>query len=205
MIRIRIESVEGPLMADASAVHAAATLLARGGVMGFLPENVDTRVLNVGLLDGVFKCLAVQDVAVGLLVHGPWTSVTLGHALDQALEQSEHSPMPDGEWPNLVQTLGEAQLAELLDISASSLRRYANGTRATPTEVASRLHVLALVIADLMGGYNDFGIQRWFTRPRTQLDGRSPVQLLGKGWDPDGPEALRLRGLAAGLVGAGAA
>jgi hypothetical protein len=187
------------------AAQAAATLVARGAVMGFLPADTDTSVLEEHLLETVFTCLADRDVAVDSLLHqGDWSLITLSAAVGRALEGSELSPMPAGEWPSLLETLGESLLGDLLGVSAASVRRYSAGLRSTPDEVAARLHVLALVVADLAGGYNDVGIRRWFGRARPQLDGRSPQQLLGPGWDPDGAEVLRIRQLAAGLVASGA-
>ena len=59
-----------------------------------------------------------------------------------------------------------------------------------------------LLIADLAGSYNDFGIRRWLNRPRTPLGGRSPAGLLGE-FDPEGPDAAAVATLAANLVGAG--
>ena len=93
---------------------------------------------------------------------------------------------------------------ELVGVSVSSVRRYAAGTRATPQDIAERLHFLALLIADLAGSYNDFGIRRWLNRPRTPLGGRSPASLLGE-FDPEGPDAAAVATLAAALVGAGSA
>lgn len=113
--------------------------------------------------------------------------------------------MPAGEWPNLAAILGDDLLAQLLGISHTSLRRYRAGARPTPQDVASRLHVLALVVADLSGAYNEYGVRRWFLRPRSQLGGRTPAELLGKGWDPDGREAALLRALAGQLLGSGVA
>ena len=110
--------------------------------------------------------------------------------------------MPDSEWAPLTQALGEELLAQLVGISPSSLLRYA--ARATPDDVAARLHFLALLVADLAGGYNDYGVRRWFTRPRAALGGQAPRDLLGAGFDPEGADAARLRDLAAGLLGAGA-
>ena len=86
--------------------------------------------------------------------------------------------------------------------SPSSLRRYAAGARRAPDSVVGRLHTLALLVADLAGAYNDYGIRRWFARPRTVLEGRSPEAVLAGEWDPDGPEAARVRRLATGVVGA---
>jgi hypothetical protein len=74
-----------------------------------------------------------------------------------------------------------------------------------PDAVAARIHWLALVSSDLAGAYNALGIRRWFDRPRTQLDGKSPRQLLGRGWNPDGAKAERVRALAAALAGPGGA
>ncbi len=53
-------------------------------------------------------------------------------------------------------------------------------TRATPQDIAERLHFRALLIARLTGRYNDFGIRRWLKRLRTALGGRSPASLLGE-------------------------
>ncbi|TMK24849.1 MAG: hypothetical protein E6G64_16815 [Actinobacteria bacterium] len=71
----------------------------------------------------------------------------------------------------------------------------------TPDEVAERLHFLALVVADLAGSYNEFGIRRWFARPRPQLDGRSPSHLLRGNWRSDQPGPQRVRELARALTG----
>jgi len=94
----------------------------------------------------------------------------------------------------------------LLGVSASSIRRYHVGDRATPQHVAERLHFLALLIADLAGSYNDYGIRRWFTRPRTALANRRPIDLLvAPTFDPDGDDANSLQALAASLTASGAA
>ena len=128
----------------------------------------------------------------------------LARAVQQINDQLEMSPQPTDEWAPVIETLGEELLAQLVGVSISSVRRYANGSRPTPQDVAERLHFLALLIADLAGSYNDFGIRRWLNRPRTPLGGRSPASLLGE-FDPDGPDAQSVAALAASLVGAGSA
>ncbi len=128
----------------------------------------------------------------------------LAGAVAQINDQLEMSPQPAGEWAPVTGTLGEDLLAELVGVSVSSVRRYAGGSRATPQDVAERLHFLALLIADLAGSYNDFGVRRWLNRPRTPLGGRSPASLLGE-FDPEGPDAAAVATLAATLVGAGSA
>lgn len=205
VMNVRIASIAPPFDMDPGTAHAAVRLLTRGAVMGFLPSDADTSRLDADLIDRVFESLAQRGVGRSLVaLPRPAGGESLSEALEQALEQSEHSPMPSGEWPSLLETLGEDLLGLLLGISTSSIRRYASGTRTTPQDVADKLHVVALVVADLAGGYNDYGIRRWFHRPRPQLDGVSPVEMLGGGWDPDGEPAERVRELAAALTGAGA-
>jgi hypothetical protein len=76
----------------------------------------------------------------------------------------EDSPLPDQEWTALRNTLGDGLLARLCRVSEVSLRRYAARARPTPDVVAQRLHILALIVADLRGAYNDYGVRRWFQR-----------------------------------------
>lgn len=113
----------------------------------------------------------------------------------------EDSATPQTEWATMRAIFGDELLVQLLGVAASSLRRYAAAERSTPDDVAARLHWLALVVADLTGAYNEFGIRRWFQRPRSRLGGKSPQQLLGAGWSPDHPAAHQVRQLAAVLSG----
>jgi hypothetical protein len=112
----------------------------------------------------------------------------------------EASPAPHSEWRSVSRVFDAESLAPLLGISVSSLRRYQAGTRATPDEVAARLHFLALVISDLAGAYNEIGVRRWFHRERTMLDGRTPAMLLSVEWNPEHEGAQRVRELARSLV-----
>lgn len=199
MTAVRVESIAEPLASRPSDAVAAATLLARSEVMGFLPDGADTSVLDVTLLVRLIDRLRDRGV-----VRSPGLSLVttenLHTVLAGAVDATEHSPMPDGEWEPLLRILGEDLLTNLLGVSASSVHRYATGARPTPQPVAARLHVLALLVADLAGAYNDFGIRRWFVRARTQLDGRSPGELLSGPWDPEGPDVAQLRELAGALV-----
>ena len=122
--------------------------------------------------------------------------------LDRVTEALEASPAPSTEWPAMRGVFGDEALAGLLEVSASSLRRYAATERPTPDTIAARLHWLAMVVSDLAGAYNHIGMRRWFERPRAQLAGQSPRAALGAEWDPDGEAALRVRALAAALSGA---
>jgi len=98
------------------------------------------------------------------------------------------------------QMLGDEALADLAGISRASLRPYATSERTTPQPVAERLHWIATVTADLAGSYNEFGIRRWFDRPRQQLKGASPRQFLEGSWTPNSTEALRIKELSTAVV-----
>ena len=120
--------------------------------------------------------------------------------LEMIVDALEASPVPAHEWKGVSRVFAVDDLADLLAISASSLKRYQSGERETPDIVAARLHFLALVIGDLAGSYNDVGIRRWFQRKRTQLDGHAPTALLKREWDPDDDGPRRVRELARSLV-----
>jgi hypothetical protein len=105
-----------------------------------------------------------------------------------------------GDWERPRAVLGDALLAQLLDVPAGQLSRYAAGLT-VPTEVAARLATVAAVVEDLAGGYNDDGIRRWFGRPRKALGGLAPGELLSGGFDPGSDGVARVRQLAASLVG----
>jgi hypothetical protein len=128
------------------------------------------------------------------------TAAEVQEMLKTLITALEQSPIPKFEWRSVARVFEPEQLADLLDISLSSLRRYQSGERDTPDDVAARLHFIALVIGDLAGAYNEIGIRRWFQRKRTQLDGRSPATMLGRNWDPDDAAPHRVRALASALV-----
>lgn len=128
------------------------------------------------------------------------TPAELASLLTLLMAALERSPVPAHEWPSLAGVFDADQLAALVNVSPSSLRRYQHGARQTPDDVAERLHFLALVVADLAGAYNDIGIRRWFERPRALLGGKRPAALLAGNWDPEGPGAQKVRHLAQSLV-----
>ncbi len=185
----------------------AARAAVRADAMGLLPDR--TELSGAHPLDAAYTLTRVLDVArnagIGRALAMPrdptdeerWE----GFVLD-LLDALEESPLPRTEWVGLERVLGADLLADLIGISSSSLRRYAAGTRDTPDDVAARLHFLALVVGDLSGSYNDFGVRRWFSRRRSQLGGQAPADLLQGAWDPqeEGPEQVRR--LAATLLGA---
>ncbi|MPY90188.1 MAG: hypothetical protein GEU99_19970 [Luteitalea sp.] len=112
----------------------------------------------------------------------------------------EASPAPVYEWKAVSAVFDSEQLASLLGVSLSSLRRYQTSARPTPDDVAARLHWLALIVGDLAGTYNDIGIRRWFDRRRTALSGKPPASLLQGTWAPEDAGPQRVRALAQSLV-----
>ena len=124
----------------------------------------------------------------------------LAEVLNMMMAALEASPVPRYEWGGVARIFAPDDLAPLLNISVSSLKRYQTGERTTPDDVAARLHFLALLVGDLAGSYNEIGIRRWFQRKRTLLDGRTPASLLKRDWDPDEEGPARVRQLARELV-----
>jgi len=151
----------------------------------------------------------LQDAGLGRLT--PLHAASQGQSAEafaaevgRLYEAIEQSPIPRSEWPPIRSLLGDELLEKLLHTSKASIVRYSSGQRATPQDVAERLHVLALIASDLSGSYNAFGIRRWFERSRAQLGARSPAALLRAGWKPDDEPVRKIRSLAAELIGAGA-
>lgn len=192
---------------------AIAALVTRSVAMGVLSGPPITR-LDSALVRRLVKALQRHRIGADAgVVLAPLTAEP-NQRLDEATERAvagglarlnealEASATPQTEWPSMRAVFGDDMLVALLGVGESSMRRYAGGERATPDDAAARLHWLAMVVADLAGAYNEFGIRRWFQRPRVQLDGRSPWQVLGDAWSPDDAAAHRVRELASVLSGA---
>ena len=58
-----------------------------------------------------------------------------------------------------------------------------------------------MIVTDLAGSYNDFGIRRWFRRARAALGGKTPVETLSGDRDPDSEAPRKVRELAGWLTG----
>jgi uncharacterized protein (DUF2384 family) len=119
----------------------------------------------------------------------------LNHALEQSVSD------PEKGWQVAEVYFPDALLSNLLGISPMSLRRYKEGSRETPNEVAARLHWLLITALDLSKSYNPRGVQNWFHRPRTKLKGKTPVQFLkGSKWHSDDKNIQAIRDLARGSI-----
>jgi transcriptional regulator with XRE-family HTH domain len=198
-VRTRSESIP---MAAPSVRALAIEAWRRAGAMGLVDAEVKRldaadivrlveRVREVGVARG--PALRLDNVAVP-------SEAEVEALLRVVVAALEASPVAKYEWPAVSRVLEPEQLAALLDISVSSLRRYLSGERDTPDAVAARLHHLALIVGDLSGAYNDVGVRRWFIRPRAALGDRSPASLLAGGWAPEDPAPQQVRALARALV-----
>jgi uncharacterized protein (DUF2384 family) len=206
MQNLQIKSVSPPFN-EPQVARLSVSALGLADAMGLVPPEQEIGALDdnamlsvLAALDesGVGKAWAARYAAVK---DKPKSLVGFLKNLQQALEGS---PLPEREWHKLLGVLGVDALTRLLGISPASLNRYQSGERATPDEVAERLHFLALVVGELLGSYNALGIRRWFERPRTALEGRSPIQILAGDWRASDPGARAVRDLARSLSGAGA-
>ncbi|MBX3142715.1 MAG: hypothetical protein KF813_03080 [Trueperaceae bacterium] len=123
--------------------------------------------------------------------------------LKRVCEALADNPAPQQEARALLRYFDEDQLARLLLVSRSSIQRYASGERTAKGPVIDRLHWLALVVGLLTGTYNEYGVRRWFERPRKALGGPSPqeVLLVAGDWTPDDLGARRVEELAKATIG----
>lgn len=179
-------------------------MLSRAEAMGLLRGQSPIRRLDRLLLERLLRQVAAaagigRDV-IAEIAQPTDSPEQLGRALRRLYDELEQSPVPATEWRALLDRLGADLLTSLVGVSQASLRRYVIGARTTPDAVADRLHFLALVVADLAGSYNEFGVRRWFQRARPQLDMRNPAQLLRGEWRSDQPGPHRVRDLARALT-----
>ena len=203
MAVFHIRSAASPF--DSPAVASlAVTVLTRAEAMGLIRATETIERLDMDAFRRLVAGIAQAGIGNGLLADLAASSrpspQQLSITLRKLNEALAASPTPASEWSGVNRVLGGDALARLVGTSSSSVRRYLSGSRATPDEIAARLHFLALVIGDLAGAYNDFGVRRWFQRPRKLLGSRSPVQLLSGAWQPEDPGPQRVRQLAAALV-----
>jgi len=200
---IQIRSIDEPF-ASQSLYRAAVSALKLAEAMGLLPEQeviarLDRETMS-RLLDRVARAGIGRWLRTELKSPSPQDPARLEKLFEHLAAALEESPAPAHEWPRLAEILGIDQLARLLQVSPSSVRRYKESARTTPDDVAARLHFLALVVGDLAGAYNNIGIRRWFERRRALLGDRAPVDLLNQDWSPTDPAPARVRELARSLL-----
>jgi hypothetical protein len=211
MEALQIESIDKPID-NPVVLRALIPVINRAWAMGVplpgkgRPFALSMRTLNVILENarrsGIGRDIGAYIKAVPEIVaRNPEEAARLFSELSRAIEES---PAPATEWAPMRSLFGDEELAVLIGTSRQSIARYAKSERATPNDIADRLHALAMMVSDLAGAYNEFGIRRWFHRPRNVLNGRSPLQTLGSNWSSDRESAKKVRALAASLSDIGA-
>jgi hypothetical protein len=200
---IQIESTRAPFTSRRLAFQAIAAL-GRADAMGLLPADERIETLDLASFQKSLRHIHRAGIARTIrfdpaddFINSP---PELERALDRLNTALADSPVPEFEWNRLVEVVGLELLSRLLGVSASSVRRYKASARTTPGDIADRLHLLSLIVGDLSGAYNEFGIRQWFLRKRSQLAGRAPVELLKGRWKPDQPAIRKLQELAQALV-----
>jgi hypothetical protein len=204
MTNIHITSIVPPF--EEEELYPRATrFLRRADAMGLLDEPIQE--LSAEVVRRVAKSLSkrglASDLAARLTTAAPSRDEFVRY-LDAALLALDESPVPAAELAKLNSILGHELLVRMLDISAASLQRYENGDREAPDSIAERAHFLTSVIAALEGTYNDFGVRRWFERPRSVFNGRTARQLLTRRWMPSDESVRRVLTAAESLQELGA-
>lgn len=211
----QIESIESPLD-DRAVFPEAFRVLVRTQMMGLWKPSAHVR-LDSDLYDSILRNLHDAGIATGVLAgeaassrraeaHGAPASVEYWTGAWRRVQDAvDESPHPVGEWGPARELLGDELLANVLDVSESSLRRYSSAARPTPDSVAWRLHAIGRITSALAGSYNEYGIRRWFERAREQLGGKRPKDFLDGDWSPEDEGVKRVIALADELVGAGSA
>lgn len=193
----------GTLLSDPETAWLAVRIVTRVEAMGLLGADPPGRFSESAFVEALRSLetvgVARRQVQAAL---GSFANPDLLRSIDDAVTGS---PLPEREWPVMTTMLGEELLHRIVGASPSSVGRYRRGDRPTPDSVGARLHFVVLIVADLAGSYNSRGVRRWFSRPRPQLGGRAPRELLAGEWDPDDAGPHLVADLAADLVGAAGA
>jgi len=77
----------------------------------------------------------------------------------------------------------QADIAQLLAVDPRTIRRWG----AEPGDPDHRLQLVARITAIIKHAWTPKGMLAWFHRPRRDLDGKAPIELLG---DPGSEQAL---------------
>lgn len=133
------------------------------------------------------------DVADRFLMQSEAIRHVLRDLLESSLPvQSQSSAELIAQIEAWLPSLAVRDLAELLGLSERSLQRRRGGDAAS----TSRMVVVAQLIAILRHAWTDEGVYAWFQRPRHELGGRAPIELL----DDDGAQRDLVRAARGGRV-----
>lgn len=69
----------------------------------------------------------------------------------------------------------QAEIAELIAVDPRTIRRWAH----EPGDPEHRLQLVTRLVAVLRHAWTPKGVLAWFHRPRRELEGKAPIELLG--------------------------
>jgi len=201
---LRLRSARFPFD-DTRVAGQAARLLSLVEATGVWQPKDIVAELDLGLFQDALSSLSAFGVAGSAVLeaegYAQKPSEDFAAWIGNLREVVTASPIPDTELPKLDELFRTDTLADLLGIGSSTLRRYLANERRVPDDVARRAHVVTRIVGDLAGFYNERGIRQWFSRPRVQLGGRTPTDVLRTAWESDEGAAEPVLELAAELVG----
>ena len=93
------------------------------------------------------------------------------------------------------------ELAARTGFTKPEIIRLAGGHAGNLDETQARLQTLIQIVDALEGGYNRDGIRRWFSRPRANLQGRAPEDVLKHKWSPQDADIRVIQAMARSLRG----
>lgn len=109
----------------------------------------------------------------------------LSYLLDEAPAGDERTPMELVRWLLDVTGATSTELADLLDVSPSTVRRWSSGSKPSSHD-ERRLRVIAGVVVNLRHSLTPAGVILWLTTPHPDLDDHAPIDHL------DDPSAYQL-------------
>lgn len=203
MSMLRLRSAASPFDDAVLAGQAARLLILAEAIGAWEPKNVVSE-LDSSLFGDALNSLAAAGVAASASLeweaHAGKGKEHFATWLSTIRDAILSSPLPSLELPKLESLFGTERLAELAGVASSTIRRYLTAQREVPDDVAEHVHLVARIVGDLAGSYNERGIRRWFDRPRSQLGGRTPAEALERAWGRDEREAEAVVALAEALV-----
>ena len=157
-------------------------LAAVGRVNANLPLHADPDArdeIRRRLLDLVTLPAAISAPPLDLADRFLLEAEAIRHVLRDLLDEQPPAELRDcaqtvallEEW---VPGLTVKQLAELFGVSERQLQRLRHGSGPS----SHRIQMLARLIAILRHAWTDQGVYAWFHRPRADLEGRPPIDLL---------------------------
>ncbi len=123
----------------------------------------------------------------------PDTGSAPGDMSDAEAARAEPTPGLLGDLPwvpaarvaSLAAVLSTPMLAALLGMPEEGLHAWIAEAEPVPDAALARLAFLEELTGRLSGRHDELGVRRWFERPRAELNGRSPRDMLAGDWSPD--------------------